>query len=281
MSNKSEFTTLGDQPAIRDVAAGVPFVALPPASGRRSGVPIVAAWHLMDAPRTEAAFAAAVPLRGLDAWRVFFGLPMTGARMPAGGPDELIRLGYADAVLNLKRPIVCGAAEEFPAAFHAVCAQLDIEPSAVGLMGGSDGAAVAQLVLAEGEIPVHAAVLISPVIQLRRAVEAVSEQFHMTYAWSEASRALADRLDFVARVDALAHAAVQVIVGADDHPAFREPAAALQAALLARGVAAEFVTIPEMAHALADEPGLEPTPQTPHAATVDRHAVGWFQHHLS
>jgi hypothetical protein len=37
-------------------------------------------WHLMDAPRSEAAMAAAVPLDGLDAWRVYFGLPDTGAR---------------------------------------------------------------------------------------------------------------------------------------------------------------------------------------------------------
>jgi predicted esterase len=262
-------------------AAGVPFVALPPASGRRSNAPFVIAWHLMDAPRSEAAFAAAVPLQGLDAWRVYFGLPMTGARLPVGGPDELIRLGFADAVLNLKQPIVLGAADEFSSAFRAVCTQLDVEPNAVGVMGGSDGAAVAQLVLAESEIPVRAAVLISPVIQLRRAVEAVSEQFNMTYSWSDASRALADRLDFVARANELARTAVQVIVGADDHAAFREPAAALHAALHARGAASELVTIPRMGHALAEEPGLDPAPQTPHAAAVDRHAVAWFQRHLS
>lgn len=38
-------------------AAGVPFVAWPPANGDVSAR-VVIAWHLMDAPRTEAALAA-------------------------------------------------------------------------------------------------------------------------------------------------------------------------------------------------------------------------------
>jgi hypothetical protein len=35
-----------------------------------------------------------------------------------------------------------------------------------------------------------------------------------------------------------------------------------------------------MAHALAEEPGIEPAPQVPHAAEVDRHAVRWFRQYL-
>ena len=35
-----------------------------------------------------------------------------------------------------------------------------------------------------------------------------------------------------------------------------------------------------MAHALADEPGIEPAPQTSHAAVVDRYAVEWLRQHL-
>jgi hypothetical protein len=51
----------------------------------------VVAWHLLDSPRTEAALAAAVPLAGLDAWRIYFGLPLSGARLPEGGYPELQR----------------------------------------------------------------------------------------------------------------------------------------------------------------------------------------------
>ena len=71
------------------IAAGVPFVALPPSGGSRPDAPVVLAWHLLDAPRTEIAFASAVPLSGLDAWRIYFGLPLSGSRMPDGGPAEI------------------------------------------------------------------------------------------------------------------------------------------------------------------------------------------------
>ena len=49
---------------VTGTAAGVPFLAVPPPVPRPSA-PVVVAWHLMDPPRTEAAFAAALPLRRL------------------------------------------------------------------------------------------------------------------------------------------------------------------------------------------------------------------------
>jgi pimeloyl-ACP methyl ester carboxylesterase len=67
-----------------------------------------------------------------------------------------------------------------------------------------------------------------------------------------------------------------LVVGEDDDRAFRESAAALASAL----GQSELVSVPGMGHALAEEPGLEPAPQTPHAAVVDGHAVRWFERHL-
>lgn len=113
--------------------AGVPFVAVPPAGGARPVAPLVAAWHLMDAPRTEAALAASLPLRGLDAWRVYLGLPLCGARLPAGGDEEVMRLGYEDAVLNLFGPAIDGAAAEFGAALAGLRERLGIGPGPLGL----------------------------------------------------------------------------------------------------------------------------------------------------
>src|SRR5262245_47745114 len=69
---------------------GVPFVALPPDSGR-DAAGVVVLWHGADPPRTEEALAGAVPLRGLAAWRIYFGMPGHGSRMPAGGFDEIMR----------------------------------------------------------------------------------------------------------------------------------------------------------------------------------------------
>lgn len=114
---------------VAGTANGVPFLALPPVTARPDA-PIVVAWHLMDPPCTERAFAAAMPLDGLDAWRIYLGLPLSGSRMPAGGPDEIMRLGYEDAVLNLHGPVAMQAAEEFPAALAELRTRF-------GLSGGS------------------------------------------------------------------------------------------------------------------------------------------------
>lgn len=277
---------------VSGTAAGVPFLALPPPGGARRGAVVVVAWHLMDPPRTEAAFAAALPLAGLDAWRIYLGLPMCGARLPAGGPDELMRLGYADAVLNLQGPIAAQGAAEFPAAFAELHHTLDLGDAPLGLLGGSMGSAITQLVLTEtgpsSGIHPQAAVLVSPITQLRPAVDATGRRFGVTYPWGPASLAVAGRLDFVARAHELLAAgqpAVQLIVGADDdREGFLKPAQQLRAALADRytdPARVDLVVVPDMAHALADEPGLAPAPQTPHAATVDQHAVSWLRRHLA
>ncbi len=282
------FTT----PSVSGTAAGVPFLALPPPGGARPGAAAVVAWHLMDPPRTEAAFAAALPLAGLDAWRIYLGLPMCGARLPAGGQDELMRLGYEDAVLNLQGPIAQQAAEEFPAAFAELRNKLGLVAAPLGLLGGSMGSAVAQLVMIEtgpaAGLFIRAAVLVSPIVQLRPAVDATGRQFGVTYPWSSAALAVAGRLDFVARAQELLTAgqpAVQLIVGADDDAdGFLDPAQRFRAALLARyddATGVDLVVVADMTHALADEPGMTPAPQTPHAATVDRHAVAWLRRHLT
>lgn len=276
-------TSLDSFSPITGHAAGVPFVALPPAGGRRDGAPVVVAWHPQDAPRTEAAFASAIPLAGLDAWRIYFGLPLNGSRLPAGGVDEVLRMGYEDAVLNLFGPIVDGAAGEFGAAFSALADQLSLTPGPVGLMGGSIGAAVAQAVVADGGhgLDVRAAALLSPVIQLRLTVHANERVYDVTYPWSDASTAVADRLDFVARAGELAGTAILAVVGGDDDPTFCDAAGRLVAALRDAGTPAELVVVPRMGHALAEEPGTRPAPQTAHARIVDGHAAAWFARYLT
>jgi len=277
------------QSPIRGTAAGVPFLAFPPLTPRQD-VPVVVAWHLMDAPRSEAAMAAAVPLHGLDAWRVYLGLPDTGERLPAGGWDELMRRGYTDAVMLMHGPIISRGAEEFPAALADLETQLDMRASAVGLMGGSLGAAVALLVLAEtaraAGVAVEAAVLISPVTQLKPTVEALGRVYDVEYPWSAESLAVASRSDYVARADEIAAtgAAVRLVVGADDDKdGILLPAERLSAALADRAGdvrRSDLLVIDGMAHALAEQPGLEPAPQTTSAAAVDRHAVEWLTRHL-
>jgi pimeloyl-ACP methyl ester carboxylesterase len=266
--------------AITGTAAGVPFLAVPP-EGDRAGASVVVAWHLMDPPRTEAAFAAALPLAGLDAWRIYLGLPMHGARFPEDGVDGLMRLGYEDAVQNLYGPITAQAAEEFAPAYAELRGRLGFGDGPIGLLGGSLGSAVAQLVVAGGGFDVAAAVLVSPVARLNAVVEAVGRRFGIGYPWSEPSLEIARRLDFVARADEVAACpATLLVVGEDDdEQGFRAPARQLRDAL-ARRVRAELVVVPGMPHAFAEEPGIEPAPQLPEAAAVDRLAVDWFARHL-
>ncbi len=277
---------------VTGTAAGVPFYAVPPTGRSDRPVPVVVAWHLMDPPRTEAAFAAALPLDGLDAWRIYLGLPMCGARLPAGGAEELMRLGYQDAVLNLQGPIAAQGAGEFPAALTELRERLDLQDGPLALVGGSMGSAVAQLVLTDTgpDAGIHAcaAVLVSPIAQLRSAVDATGRRYGVAYPWGPGALDVADQMDFVARAGELVdhgQPAVQLIVGADDdREGFLEPAQRLRVALVNRyddPARVDLVVVPGMAHALAAEPGIEPAPQTATAATVDRHAVSWLHRHLT
>jgi pimeloyl-ACP methyl ester carboxylesterase len=257
------------------VAAGVPYVLRAPAD-RRADAPVVVGWHLMDAPRSEAAFAAALPLDGLDAWRVYFGLPEMGARLPAGGMDELLRRGYEDAVMSMHGPVNARAADEFDAALGAL-RERHGATGPLALFGGSAGAGVA-LEVATRRTDVGALVAISPLVRLRPVVATLGKLFGVDYQWSPPSDEVAARMDYVARADELGTTPVRLVVGSqDDATAFLEPARDL--AVATQGPA-DVVVVEGMGHALAEEPGLEPAPQTPHAAEVDAHAVAWFRQHL-
>lgn len=268
-------------------AAGVPYLALPPAEDR-DRAPLVVAWHMMDPPRSEAAMAAALPLKGVPAWRVYLGLPMFGARAPSGGPEEVMRLGAEDFVLNLFEPVVEQAAAEAPAAVAALRKQLPTDDGPVGLVGGSAGGAVALLVLAQGELPVAAAALVNPVVHVAPVVAAGERTYGVTYTWSDESRAIADRLDFVDRAADFGKREPQppvlLVSGAKDDPEMRQAVEGLRDALVghyAEPSRVGFVSVPGLAHALAEEPGMEPAPQTPEAKQVDEAVADWFGRHLT
>lgn len=271
---------------ISGAAAGVPYVALPP---RDAATPasLVIGWHLNDPPRSAAAMAAALPLAGVAAWRVYLDLPMHGARQLPGGLEEFMRLGYQDAVLKAFEPQITQAVEEFPAVLAALYERLPLAEGPIGLLGASIGALPAQLVIADGLAPVAAAALVSPVIQLAEVVAANERRFEVTYPWTDTSRAVAGQFDLVARADQIAvqdrQPALLLITGADDDPAFALQAQRLHAALGQRyrdPKRVAMTTIPGMGHAFAAEPGIEPAPQTAEAAVVDAAITEWFARHF-
>jgi alpha-beta hydrolase superfamily lysophospholipase len=274
---------------VSDVAAGVPYVALPPA-GRHDGrepAPLIIAWHLNDPPRSAAAMASALPLAGVAAWRAYLDLPMHGRRQLPGGLEEFMRLGYQDAVLKAFEPQVTQAVEEFPAVLAGLRAQLPVTGGPIGVVGASVGALPAQLVIASGAADVSAAALISPVIQLAEVVAANERRFEVNYPWSDASRSVAARFDFVSRAVEIAalepQPAVLLITGADDDRAFPLQAQRLHSELRQRYSDPEragLTSIPGMKHAFAEEPGIEPAPQTTEAQLVDAAVTDWFSRYL-
>ncbi|MFB9683883.1 alpha/beta hydrolase family protein [Amycolatopsis plumensis] len=250
---------------IEGVAAGVPFVAVPPAD-QDTPAALVAGWHLMDEPSGERAMAEAVPMAGLQAWRVYFGLPLSGARLPEGGPEEVFRRASEDAVLNVFEPVTEQAAGEFPAALAELRDRLPGATGPLGVFGGSAGALVALEVLARGDAEIAAAAVVSPVVQLAPMIAANERRFGVTYTWTERSRAVAARYDFVDRAAELT-APLLLVAGADDDVAVREPAGALHAKL-----GGELVTVEGMAH--------EFPPGTAAAKAVDAAFTEWFARRL-
>jgi len=259
------------QRAITGVAAGVPFTALPPVEG--GPAPLIVTWHMLDAPCSDAAFAAALPMHGVPAWRVHLGMPMCGARMVDGRMDAVGELIREDALMAYLYPFVRQASEEFPAALASIRRQLPVEDGPLGVLGGSLGGAVALRVLADTDVPVFAGAVVNAAIRMRTVVDLFP---HDPYD-AESERAV-DGLDFLAKAPAIAdRAPLLVVSGERDHPGLRADAVRLAEALGERG---ELLSIPGLAHPLADQPGIEPAPQLPIAREVDAGLVRWFRRHL-
>lgn len=280
---------MSDQDAVvSGVAAGVPYVARPPAGRDESEpAPLIIAWHLNDPPRSAAAMAAALPLAAAAAWRVYLDLPMHGSRQLPGGLEEFMALGYQDAVLKAFEPQVTQAVDEFPGVLAELRAQLPVTAGPIGVVGASVGALPAQLVMAGHAAQVAAAALVSPVIQLAEVVAANERRFGVSYPWSDASKVVATRFDFVSRAGELAardpQPAILLVTGTEDDPAFPRQAQRLQAELRQRysdPERVELTSIPAMGHAFATGPGIEPAPQTAGAKLVDAAVTGWFRRYL-
>src|SRR5688572_4469713 len=142
----------GGMNSISGVAGKVPFIANPPVSGREDA-PIIAVWHMLDAPRTEVAMASALPLNDCDAWRVYLRLPV---------PEEL-----GDPVLGYFGPTVEKAVADFPHALDELHRQIPAGRQPLRLVGASLGAMVVSTIVADyDDIPVASAALVCPAVQL-------------------------------------------------------------------------------------------------------------------
>ncbi|MFJ8916459.1 alpha/beta hydrolase family protein [Amycolatopsis sp. NPDC102389] len=272
---------------VTGTASGVPFTVLPPSAEVSGPAPVVVAWHMIDSPRSDAAFAAALPLAEVPAWRVYLGMPLCGARMVDGGMDAVVERARRDAMLAYVDPFVRQAALEFPAALAELRERFGFDTSRTAVVGGSLGGAVALTILATREIPVRAAALINPAVRARSVVGLVEGMLERPYPWNDEAEQAADQLDFVARSGEISARETQVpllvVSGEDDHPSLRTDAEDLVAALRERYARPDDVRldrVPGLAHPLAEEPGIEPAPQLPIAKLVDGTVAEWLARHL-
>lgn len=241
-------------------------MANPPVSGREDA-PFVVVWHMLDAPRNEVAMASALPLNDVDAWRVYLRLPV---------PDE-----PGDPVLGYFGPTVEKAVADFPHALDDLHRQIPAGRQPLRLVGASLGAMVVSNIVADfDDIPVSSAALVCPAVQLEALVRAGERAFGMSYPWSDESRRLCAQLDLVERAADIAKRDLPVllVMGDKDDDEFRVSAERMWQALSGASEPGRYslITVPGMGHALAEEPGVEATPQTAHAARVDTIVAQWL-----
>jgi pimeloyl-ACP methyl ester carboxylesterase len=256
-------TRLGQVPAL---LRAPPKVTKPP----------ILLWHGFGPPASERALMDALPLDDVPAVKIYLGLPQFGNREAAGGREDMIRRQTEDLGRLVFEPVVMGAAQELPAVITALeqssCLR---EGEKIGLFGFSAGGAAVLFALAEGNVPVEAAVVINASTGLTASVQAYERATKQQYKWSDYTRDLARRTDAVQRAVDIARnrPALLIVQGSDDAMLGSKNATALRDAL------APFYMSPR------DEPRLRLTlvdglahgwVDSPHGAEVRRSIADWF-----
>ncbi|MFD1149420.1 alpha/beta fold hydrolase [Saccharothrix hoggarensis] len=236
--------------AITGEAAGTRYVAAPPAaSGRR----LVVVWHLRGTPGTPEDMAAAVPLTGVDAWRLYPALPPWDHH-----PDGHVH-GYASMVET--------AVDALPALVRAARERFGCDDGPVDLVGGSAGGHVALLATTRDLVPVRRLAVVNPAVTAQAVVEASIDAGALdAHPWTDANVAAAEPLDVLARAAEL-DLPLLLLRGEHEYPAFRP----VQEALCAAAPDARLVDVPGLPHMLV------PTPDGPDVvATVDAEVTAWL-----
>jgi predicted esterase len=214
--------------------AGVPAVLRIPKVITK---PPIVLWHGFGPPASEQALMDALPLDELPAVKVYLGVPLFGARAPAGGVNELIRRQTEDFASLLFEPAVMGAAQELPAVLKSLQQRHCLKPhDRIGLFGFSAGGASVLMALAQRKTQVGAAVVINASTGLSSSIQAFERATKRPYSWTRHARQLAKSSDAVLHAAQIAGGnpppALLLIHGTDDTTLTPKDAVALQEALL-------------------------------------------------
>jgi alpha-beta hydrolase superfamily lysophospholipase len=167
--------------------------------------PPIVLWHGFGPPASESELMQALPLDEVAAVKVYLGLPLFGARTPAGSSATLAQRQAADYGSLIFEPVVMGAAKELPRVLAELRNRQCLRANQkIGLFGFSAGGAAVLFALAEHAVPVQAAVTLNAPTGLNEAIEAVEHATKHPYAWTPAARQLAQRSDSIARAGEIA-----------------------------------------------------------------------------
>ncbi|CCH31562.1 hypothetical protein ABZ816_04700 [Actinosynnema sp. NPDC047251] len=228
---------------ITGTAAGVPYVALPPRTGGR----LVLVWHLIGEPATPQDMAKALPLTGVDAWRVYLPLP---------APPQT-----GDAVTDFYAPLVTTAVDQVAPVVAALRAELGCDDGPVDLVGGSAGGHIALLTALDAVVPVRRVAALNPAVSAQAVVQAsIDAGLLASYDWTPAATEAARPLDVLARADQL-RAPLLVVRGEHEYPAFRPVQDRLHAAV----PGSKLVDVPDLPHMLVTQ-----------LDVVEREVVTWL-----
>ena len=183
--------------------------------------PPVLLWHGFGPPDSERALMEALPLDDVPAVKVYLGMPLFGARAPAGGMAEVVRRQSEDVATLVFEPVVLGAALELPKVVAALREMGYLDKGAsVGVFGFSAGGAATLIALAEAEVPIGAAVTLNASTGLNATVAAYEKVTRREYTWTQEARVLAHRSDAIERAADIASPqpppALLILHGVDD-----------------------------------------------------------------
>ena len=193
-ANRSPSEEPYSQPIVNVTIADVPVLVAAPQ--RITGhTPLIIMYHGFGPPNTPELLSQALPPIP-NALTVYPSMPLVGARMPAGGVDELLRRQREDYVGAILYPSILGAAHELPQIIEALSKKYRLSKSSpLILFGFSAGGAAALLSLTESGVRPRAVVVVNSPLSIAQAVDGYDRQTKGAYTWTGKAREAAAHYD--------------------------------------------------------------------------------------